>query len=224
MGKALWSNEEAYSVVSGLSWHTVVIVSALAYELIFYFRTSERSIANLSRVFALIFKLALIAFQSWRLWRGEIQNASARTVARLSIAVLLLFSVIDVVGMSIVDIPKTAVIAVAITAALLHLLAAATERRARMDALRRVRTKAGVGWLSAGLDAAVVGSSFLWAAAAVAAETQERGLELALLILLGVCAVVVLFGTVVLARMLEGVAQRGELETSVTLPALHFRA
>ncbi len=223
MGRALLNDDSAYSVVVGLAWHAVIIAFAFAFELTFYFRESERTVANLFRVLLLCFKGSLIAWQSWRLFRGQIKNDVAGNVGRIQLVVLVLFSVSDIVAISVVTMPRTALVFVTVSAALLHLLAASMDRRLRMDALGHLRSRAGVGWLSAALDAAVVASSFLWAAAAVAAETGDRDLELALLILLGLGAAIVVVGTAALACILNTVAIEGVLRPQTEgLPVLLF--
>lgn len=223
MGHELFNDHVAYSVVSGLAWHAAIVAFAFAFELTFYFRESERSVANLFLVLLLCFKGALIAWQGWRLCRGQIKNDVLRSVGRIQLVVLILFSVSDIVAISVVNVPQTALIFITVSAALLHLLAASMDRRSRMDALRQLRSQAGVGWLSATLDAAVVASSFIWAAAAVAAETGERDLEIALLIFLGLGAAVVVLGTAILARILNGVAKESGLGQHQWLPPLVLR-
>ena len=223
MRAELWGDETACTMVSGLTYHAAIITFAFAFELGFCFWESERTIVNLFSVFLLCFKGALVTSQSWWLCRGQIKNGASLRLGRIQLVVLILFSVSDIVAISSVELPRTALVFISVTAALLHLLAASMDRRLRMEAFHHLRSRAGVGWLSTGLDAAVVASSFLWASVAVAAETGERQLKLVLLVMLGVGAGVVVLGTALLARLLKDVARDCGLKSPTCgLPALNL--
>ncbi|MBE36427.1 MAG: hypothetical protein CMI16_12870 [Opitutaceae bacterium] len=209
--ETLVNNEHAYNIIRGFAWHSIILLSAFAFDLVSYFRTSEAAATSIVRVLVLSAKLTALVYQIIWLCNTPVnkRNQDETTVSVLAVIVIVLFAVGDVVTMAVVKLPRFVIAFVACTAAFLQLLMTSIERRARQRQLEKLDVVPFVSSVSGTLGTAALVGAFLWSAAAVLNQAGSREFELVLIVLLGLATALVVFGTLYISLYLNHALTNG---------------